>query len=104
MSLRTRKVKFTVGPEDHKEIEKEDLLTERFFAKGTEIKGKHSADKEIYTYTLSGTQFPYKKLSELQQDFPTLRFKTLSDKSWLDSSKEGFLKPYDGKFFPLLMM
>jgi len=52
-----------VNREDHQEIEKENVLVDRFYAKGTEIKGEHIADDEdIYTYTLSGTQSPYKKL------------------------------------------
>jgi len=79
MFLRTRKARFTVNQEDYNEIERGDVLADRFFAKGTEIKGKHIANEDVYTYTLSGAQFPYKKLYDLQQDFPSLRFKELCD-------------------------
>jgi len=80
MFLRTRKVRFTINEEDHKEVERGDVLANRFFVQGTEITGKHIAGEDLYTYTLSKAQFPYKKLCELQQDFPSLRFKAVSDR------------------------
>jgi len=99
MFLRVRKVKFDVNREDHKELEKGNVLTKRFPSKGTEIKGENFEDEDKFTYTLSGAQFSYKKLQELQHDFPSLRFKSLGDRSWLDENKRGFLKSHEGKNF-----
>ena len=62
--------------EDHQEIEKEDALTRRFQAQGTEIKGEHIADEDIYTYTLSGTQFPYKSSDNFNKTFQAFVSKT----------------------------
>jgi len=51
MFLRTRNVRFTINEEDHKEVERGDVLANRFFAQGTEIAGNILLVK-IYTHTL----------------------------------------------------